>query len=233
MSVNLVQINFAPLNLLNAAPRQGNEIGPHRGMSRKDTGKRIIRVFAGMNFYNRSFIRRVVFVKPVEHKDVRKLFKSLHRFPISFINLDPGLVINIANASDRCQFKRCWYFHSAHKHSFCESLEAIRKNGILVQYQGRTEFQPPPLAGQTAGPAKGGIEDLKRGPNAEIGRKDIFNMAYRRPQCSHTTFDNPLCFPQNLQDRSAEATCSFPWSRRHRYRRQPYRGYMIGWFCTI
>jgi hypothetical protein len=43
------------------------------------------------------------------------------------------------------------------------------KNRILVQGQGGAEFQP-------AGILKY-VEDLKRGPNAEIGPKDIFEIA--------------------------------------------------------
>jgi hypothetical protein len=43
------------------------------------------------------------------------------------------------------------------------------KNRILAQGQGRTEFQP-------AGILKY-VEDLKRGPNTEIGEKDFFEIA--------------------------------------------------------
>ena len=32
------------------------------------------------------------------------------------------------------------------------------------------------MAGHAAGPAIGGIEDLKRGPNAEFGAKDYFEI---------------------------------------------------------
>mgnify|MGYP001819459866 CR=1 FL=1 len=49
------------------------------------------------------------------------------------------------------------------------NLRSRLKNRILAQGQGGAEFQT------------GGIlmyvEDLKRGPNAEIGSKDIFEMA--------------------------------------------------------
>jgi hypothetical protein len=43
------------------------------------------------------------------------------------------------------------------------------KKRILVQYQGRTELQAAGIHGY--------VEDLKRGPNAEIGPKDFFEMA--------------------------------------------------------
>jgi hypothetical protein len=43
------------------------------------------------------------------------------------------------------------------------------KNKILAQDQGGTEFQP-------AGILKY-VEDLKRGPNTEIGEKDFFEIA--------------------------------------------------------
>jgi hypothetical protein len=45
------------------------------------------------------------------------------------------------------------------------------KNRIFAQGQGRTEFQP-------AGILKY-VEDLKRGPNTDIGQKDFFEMASR------------------------------------------------------
>jgi hypothetical protein len=48
------------------------------------------------------------------------------------------------------------------------------KNRILAQGQGGTEFQP-------AGILKY-VEDLKRGPNTEIGQKDFFEIASRFPQ---------------------------------------------------
>ena len=46
------------------------------------------------------------------------------------------------------------------------------KNRILAQGQGGTEFQP-------AGILKY-VEDLKRGPNTEIGEKDLFEIASKQ-----------------------------------------------------
>ena len=43
------------------------------------------------------------------------------------------------------------------------------KNRILVQVQGGTEFQPADILKY--------FEELNRGPNTEIGTKDIFEMA--------------------------------------------------------
>jgi len=43
------------------------------------------------------------------------------------------------------------------------------KNRILVQDQGGAEFQPADILKY--------FEDLKRGPNAEVGPKDIFEIA--------------------------------------------------------
>ena len=43
-------------------------------------------------------------------------------------------------------------------------------------------------AGQAAGPATGGSEELRRGPNADIGPKDNFEIASTRVLVgSHTT----------------------------------------------
>jgi hypothetical protein len=50
------------------------------------------------------------------------------------------------------------------------------KKRILVQDQGGAEFQP-------AGILKY-VEDLKRGPNAEVGTKDFFEIASNKFQCS-------------------------------------------------
>jgi len=50
------------------------------------------------------------------------------------------------------------------------------KNRIFAEGQGGANFQ-------TAGPALGGIEDLKRRPNAEIEPKDIFEITSRRSKC--------------------------------------------------
>ena len=52
---------------------------------------------------------------------------------------------------------------------FLYIIRSHLKKGILVQDQGGSEFQP-------AGIRKY-VEDLKEGPNAEIGLKDFFEIA--------------------------------------------------------
>ena len=49
------------------------------------------------------------------------------------------------------------------------STRSHLKNRILAQDQGGTEFQPTGILKY--------VEDLKRGPNTEIGQKDFFEIA--------------------------------------------------------
>ena len=49
------------------------------------------------------------------------------------------------------------------------------KNRILVQDQGGAEFQPADILQY--------FEELKRGPNAEVGPKDIFEIASYNFRC--------------------------------------------------
>ena len=56
-----------------------------------------------------------------------------------------------------------------YKRKTLKSSRRHLKNRILAQGQGGTEFQP-------AGILKY-VEDLKRGPNTEIGQKDLFEIA--------------------------------------------------------
>jgi len=66
-------------------------------------------------------------------------------------------------------------FHGAVEHIgkktvFVQALTRSHlKNRILAQGQGRTEFQPTGILKY--------VEDLKRGPNTEIGEKDFFEIA--------------------------------------------------------
>ena len=52
------------------------------------------------------------------------------------------------------------------------------KNRILVQVQGGAEFQPADILKY--------FEELKRGPNTEVGTKDLLEMA------SHNFFDRKI-----------------------------------------
>ena len=54
---------------------------------------------------------------------------------------------------------------------------------MLVQDQGGTEFQP-------AGILKY-VEDLKRGPNAEVGPKDFFEIVSNNPEPALTNYAYP------------------------------------------
>jgi hypothetical protein len=57
-------------------------------------------------------------------------------------------------------------------------LEAISKLGFSFEIKARPRINPPRLTGSSTRILKY-VEDLRRGLNADIERKDFFEMAYR------------------------------------------------------
>ena len=71
-----------------------------------------------------------------------------------------------------------------HEKIFYICTRSHLKKRILVQDQGGAEFQTDGVAVTAIADILRYFEDVKRGPNAEVGPKDFFEMVSKLPLCS-------------------------------------------------
>jgi aminopeptidase N len=104
-------------------------------------------------------------IKSYADMNINLMVRNLHK-----LKVDGSIDVNAADDSINLTMQKGQKKIISYEATFNpKGTRSHLKNRILAQGQGRTEFQP-------AGILKY-VEDLKRGPNTEIGKKDFFEIA--------------------------------------------------------